>query len=327
MQLAATACALLREIAYVAASLDGVRSSPMAYVLGSLIIAHSDAVVSVTVDEYLALRKAVDGLLHRIDAEEKFDAVVENYKELEEFILNQALQAVFSHGGHDHVSAQAPRSTTARKVLNFLSSARLYCSTIETHAAAITGEKSSAASVKAAMGREFDTSMSYRIMDALRNYAQHSALPVHGYTVASGWNSDRTIMDHEFDPQIRVSDLADDSNFKKETLAQIKNGPPTLKLKPLAREYLESLSNIHNDFRGATNKSVEALSQKVVDAKKRLTDNDEIPDIGIALFEVDEEGYKIGEPTNLSRSLTDYLLYLERKNRQLVNFSKRRIAY
>jgi hypothetical protein len=299
----------------------------MPYIIGSPLLAHFDASVSITDDEYHALREAVDALLHRIDVEEKFDAVIENYKELEAFILSQALDAVFSHNHLDQVSAQAPRSTTARKVLNFLSSARLYCSTVETHAKAITGDEASAATVKAAMSREFDASLSYRVMDALRNYAQHSALAVHSYVVDMRWTDDRTLMNHEFDPQIRVADLSADPNFKKTTLGQIADGPPKLNLKPMARDYMEALSSIHNDFRVATDGKIAAFSQRVEQAKKRLTDNTDIPDVGIALFEVDSEGYRKGEHTNLSRSLTEYLQYLTLKNRQLVNFSKRRISY
>src|SRR5206468_3281318 len=148
------------------------------------------------------------GLLHRTDVEENYDCVIENYLELEEYILSEALRSVVARPRSDNISWQEPRHNTARKLSNFLSSARLYIGTIETHAREIFADDSVRQQIKADIAHQFDTSSDYRIMDALRNYAQHSALPVHGYTIGMQRTPDLEYVDHNFEPSIKVASLA-----------------------------------------------------------------------------------------------------------------------
>jgi hypothetical protein len=96
----------------------------------------SDAEVEITEAEFGAIISATGALMHCIDAEEKFDAIIENYRELEGFMLDQSLQSMLS-ARVDDISFQIPRSTTSRKLANFLSSVRLYHDSIGRHAKAI----------------------------------------------------------------------------------------------------------------------------------------------------------------------------------------------
>jgi hypothetical protein len=50
--------------------------------------------VEISAAEYHALGKAVEGLLNILDLEEKFAALVDNYFELEEDLLSEALGAL-----------------------------------------------------------------------------------------------------------------------------------------------------------------------------------------------------------------------------------------
>jgi hypothetical protein len=81
--------------------------------------------VELTKVEFDELKHAVLGLLHRTDVEENYDCVIENYLELEEYILSEALRSVVARPRSDNISWQEPRHNTARKLSNFLSSARL----------------------------------------------------------------------------------------------------------------------------------------------------------------------------------------------------------
>jgi hypothetical protein len=164
--------------------------------------------------EFDSLTLACDGLMHCINVEENFECLIENYRELEEFIFGEAL---------DHAMARTkayddpkfPARTIGRKLANFLSSVRLYCSTIETHASAIVGNQSGAMQMDAAMARQFDSSQNYRVMDGLRNYAQHSALPVHSYMLVAKWTPDEVFLNYQFDPIICARSLRPIKNLER----------------------------------------------------------------------------------------------------------------
>ena len=277
--------------------------------------------------EYEAIIQAVEKLLSCLDAEEKFDCIIENYRDLEKYMLDQAFQALFAVS-YDDVTFHVPTNTVSRKLSNLLSSVRLYQDTIGQHATAITGDDAAAAKITTDKSRQYDSSLSYRILDALRNHAQHHALPVHGYSVNSQWTKDRQIAEHEFEAVVNVSELAANPDFKSTVLGEIKKGPEQLKLKPMVREYLECLSTLHQEFRELTKLAVDEQIRLITEAKGRLfVAFPDARDIGLAVYEADDEGLKIGEETGLSGTMEKYLEFLRSKNRHLINFARRRVKY
>jgi hypothetical protein len=239
------------------------------YFVGQLFF-NSGPSLEISKDEYDRALAAVDALLHAIDAEEKFDSLLENYRELEDFMLGQAFQSLLSTQIDDNVWFQSVRATTARKLSNFMSSVRLYQDSVERHARAITGDAETASKVHEEKSRQYDSRASYRTLEALRNHAQHYALPVHGITVARSKTPDLEYLDHEFSPHIDVAELAENRDFHpSKTLAELRRGPNKLKLKPLVREYVESLSTVHQCFREHTKEQVGECKQFVLGLKLR----------------------------------------------------------
>jgi hypothetical protein len=296
------------------------------YFLAQLFLS-SEAEIELSQSEYASIAGAVDKLLECLDAEEKFDCLLENYRDLERFMTDQAFESMFNNL-KDEVAFQVPRNTTARKLSNFLSSVRLYQEQVGRHAGAIANNAKPRASICEAMHRQFDSSLSYRILDGLRNYAQHQALPVHGFSIGGTWVQNRTYSEHEFQPVVSVQELARSPKFRKKTLNEIINGPDQLKLKPMLRDYVESLSTIHQVFRVTTEPSTVEYLATIESAKARLFAKfPGTKDIGMAVYEADDEGVKVGNETGLSAQLSEYLSFLRSKNRHLVNFARRRIAY
>jgi hypothetical protein len=295
------------------------------YVIASMLL-ESDAEVEITEAEFEAIIFATAALLHCIDAEEKFDAIIENYRELEGFMLDQSLQSMLS-ARLDDVLFQVPRSTTSRKLGNFLSSVRLYHDSVARHAKAITNEDAGQKIKNAAHG-QYDGSLDYRIMEALRNHSQHHALPVYSYSVRRWWDQNHEFSNHEFKPNISVSELAQNPDFKKTTMAEMQKGPDILKLKPMLRNYVEGLSTIHQSFRDATQTCVLQQMFVIEQNRQRFTSaHPNEPDMAISTYQADDEGMKVSVEHELAKTLIDYVSFLQRKNRHLVNFARRRIAY
>lgn len=285
--------------------------------------------LEISKDEYDKARAAINSLLHAVDAEEKYDGLIENYREFEDFMLGQAFQSLLSTHFDDNVWVQSVRTTTARRLSNFMSSVRLYQDSVERHVRAITGDAETASKVSEEKSRQFDNRVSYRALEALRNHAQHYALPVHGFTVARRRAKEMDYIEHEFSPHIDVSELAENRDFHPpKTLAELKRGPNKLKLKTMVREYVESLSTVHQRFRELTQECIGDSKQHILGLKlKWLADKRAAHDLGIAVFPGDDKGNKTALETNLSKALFEYHAYLQRRHSHLVGFTRRRIAY
>jgi hypothetical protein len=285
------------------------------------------AKIELSKTEYEAIILAVEKLLSCLDAEEKFDCIIENYRDLEKYILDQAFESLFAVS-LDDVAFHVPTNTTSRKLSNLLSSVRLYQDTIGAHARTINGDEEAFAKITTDKSRQFDSSLSYRTLDALRNHAQHDALPVHGYSVGRRWTEDHSISEHAFEAVINVSELAANPEFKPTTLAELKAGPEKLELKPMVREYVECLSTIHHEFRELTKSAVDQQLRTIAEAKAMLfAAFPDARDIGLAVYLAGDDGIKIGEETQISGVMGRYLEFLQAKNRHLVNFARRRVKY
>jgi hypothetical protein len=128
---------------------------------------HSKAIVDES--EYIACGSAVDGLQHICDVEEKYENLIENYIDWEGAISQQTLRQMVSvEIGYNEV--QALRKLASRKLANLLASARLYLDSLPKHAKQILpGNTAALAQIKEATNIQYESRLSYRLMEALRN--------------------------------------------------------------------------------------------------------------------------------------------------------------
>ena len=195
------------------------------------------------------------------------------------------------------------------------------------HAEAISEDEKAGIELKLVASRQYDSSLNYRILEALRNHAQHYALPVHTFSIRRWWD-DKDLCNHEFDPAISVPELAMNRDFKKSTLVEMQKGPDLLKLKPMSREYAECLSNIHQAFRDLTESSISHQIDVLEESKQQfVAAHPNAPDVGLSAYQVDEDGTRVSVEYQLANVLPQYVTFLKRKNRHLVKFSKRRAIY
>jgi hypothetical protein len=284
--------------------------------------------IEISEAEYMALDQAVESLASCAEAEENFEGLLDGYIEFESFLLSEALQALFWRN-RDDVQDQARRTSAGRKLSYFLSSAQFYLDSIQRLGCAVLGDKTNTVLTRC-MSREFDGSLSYRIMECLRDHAQHRAFPVHGYILSRQKTEDLAYQDFSFIPTLDLTELIANHRLRKKTIKEIRimAGPSSIDIKPLARSYLESLLNIHQAFRLATSKTVDRHVQLIGETKAKMLANfPEVTKLGCAIITVDETGKRVGEPINLTNTLDNYVKFLLGRNRFLSNFSRRRVVY
>jgi hypothetical protein len=279
--------------------------------------------------EYKACASAVDGLLHICDVEEQYENLIENHIEWESAIGQHTLRQMVSFEiGYNEV--QASRKLVARKLANLLASARLYLDSLPKHAKKIIpGSKGALAQIKEAPSIQYDSRLSYRLMEALRNYSQHSALPIHGITTSA--LRDTTAEPHTLTfavlPILDHEKLAHDGNFKQAVLREISK-LEKIELKPMVREYIESLSVVHKAFRMITDPKRKSWTYRLDSATSRFTD--QFPGestLALAILPVDADELKAADEVYIAGPIKNYLTHLQNKYGTMVNFAKRKVDF
>ena len=153
----------------------------MPYVLCRMVIGpQPDVRISEQLDN--EVKQANARLPEIVAVEEKYDALMENFVEMESTLLTL---------GERHLAFEdlelkdllVPRNLISRRIGNMLSSARLYRDSLAQHAGRILGQSDpGVADLRSRLQPGAAASMPFRIGEALRNYAQHQELPIGGIT-------------------------------------------------------------------------------------------------------------------------------------------------
>ncbi|WP_149313367.1 hypothetical protein [Methylobacterium sp. P1-11] len=180
------------------------------------------------------------------EIESLYDTMMENYFELEnELMVLIHREMIFSDG---EIASWTVNGLISRRVINFMSTARLYIDQLPVLLVRVFGDGSDQAiRVVSTMRKNYDARLGYRVLEALRNYSQHRGYPIHmtsfGVSSQRGGSVPRTR--HAISPAIEVGKLRADGKFKKSTLAELETLGEHVPFKPLVRSYVEGLNEVH----------------------------------------------------------------------------------
>lgn len=284
--------------------------------------------LEITEAEYQALAQAMNILIELSDVEEKFNAFIDNYFELERSSLEESLRAMI-YNDLDVGRFLDPRNTMNRRIINFLTTAKLYLDSLPQHANKLFPMGQELEDLKAAPSRAYDRSISYRIVEALRNYSQHEAFPVHKWEVNS-WKDTKTdpmLFRTGITPSLNLVTLRESKSFKKSVLTEIEDHAGPTELKPLIREYVEELCKVQGEFRVATKSMYEKSIGLILEARNRFVSKFPGSHVSVAAMPVDQQGLKVGDPISLSAVVVEYLPYLMGRVGSMVNYARRRVDY
>jgi hypothetical protein len=284
--------------------------------------------VLISEGEYAAIVEARQGLRELLGVEQKFDVMLGNYVELEEAVFHESLRhLVFSEV--EAISFQQRRHHLSRRILNLLASCRLYLDGLRKQGSIIFGKSDKLSEeLKAATSAEYDRSLAYRAMEALRNHAQHFDLPVHGISAEATWDEHPpgSRLSYSFVPWLSKNGVSRDSTFKKPLLDQLFAKNDQIELMPLVREYVDGLGRVHVAFRKLSSEKEqkwEKILQKAISLYEEECSMEE-SSRGILVALPMDGNNPAGEPTYVE--LGDQRIYLK-KNRNLANFSKRYVKW
>ncbi|WP_061848511.1 hypothetical protein [Bradyrhizobium sp. DOA1] len=305
--------------------------SAVSYIICGTAIGSCEHVPS-TKAEYDSCVSAVGGIDEITAVEENYESLIENYVEWESAISQHTLQQMISFRA-DYDQLQAARKLIARRLANLLTSARLYLDTLPKAIKKIFAADDAAemeAKVKQETNLQYDACLAYRVMEALRNYAQHAALPIHGVTTHALWDrvDQPTSMTFAVLPTVDRERLAQDGQFKKSVLLEISQ-LGQIEFKPMVREYIEGVSAVHDKFRKMTDSKRRAWVAQLATSEARFTScvpNPQYP-APLSILPIDEDGTQAGEPVYISGPMVEYLEHMQKKYFTMVNFAKRRVDF
>lgn len=290
-------------------------------------LGHEDA-VPISEGDYRQIATANETVLLGLAVEEKFDLLVENYRELEQTLLDMAVQhSVRPEEGWTIL--ESATHTANRRVANFLTTTRLYQDQVSHGLAQQYGADSpEAEAFKRARSHEYDTCPGYCVMEAIRNYAQHRGLPLGGMTLAPARDADTDPPRLGFSVRMMADTraLEADSKFKPAALEELKRAAPpgnegTVSLLPFVRTYVDSFGRIQDQVRTLMRDHL--VGADAVIARFRSKGKEILPEHdGIIAVACGSDGCHQHRQWLLDKP-TKRRLQLERKNRHLDTVSRR----
>jgi len=257
---------------------------------------------------------AKERCLIALDFEEKLALLLENYFDFEVETLRLAQAKVIWHS-HSHTSAMADMLLLERRIVNLLTSCRLYLDQTDHNVSTLFGNSSDELSeVRRFKNGLYDDNWGYRLMESARNYVQHVGFLVHSISHKGALRKDRGGRGEQIAvPYARASALKTKAN--KIVQAELeKNGVEEIDLRGPIREYVSCLTELHEELK--------RIIHPLVGPARATYDKawDEFSQLGnekafwVRLESVDESDNSVVESVSVVIDFLETYDYLARKN-------------
>ncbi len=133
----------------------------------------------ITEDKFSKLKEAKKCLFESLFIEEKLDLVFANYLEIEKEVFNLSLNQMIKINP-EWSKAMDEKNILNLRIVNFLSTTRLYIDQMKHSFSEIYGKESNQyTTIENKCSEEYDSNLGYRAIEAIRNHVQHYDLPVY----------------------------------------------------------------------------------------------------------------------------------------------------
>ncbi len=206
--------------------------------------------VEISRKEFEDIKTAKTKLLVVLNVDEKFELLIENYAEFEHELGEIARRRRTDEG--EWTDAMDDLLQLNRRLANVLMAARLYTDQIKHYLAELYGDDSAAGrAVLEAFSREYDAALGFRVMEAVRNYVQHRAVPIARVTYGlEEATSNPAVRQFTVNAELDVHSL--DYTFKPAVLTELRQQPHPHNVTLFLRDYMRGLRRVHNFFRELT---------------------------------------------------------------------------
>lgn len=285
--------------------------------------------IKITQEQFEEIRNAHKLIAFGQALEEKLDLLAENYADLERELLDMAVQFSIFFGSINELLTDA-RHRVNRRLINLLTSVRLYHDQVAHALSSLYGKDSEPLKeFRAFSSEEYDSNLSYRVLEALRNHVQHASLPITAISFpmsAVTRDSDGTSpgaptkFSCKVIPYIGIEELEANKDFKKiilDELKTIKNEKNDIEMVPLVRQYISCIGRIHKKLRELCKADLEAAEKIILNYREKAVKISE----GLAAIEYTEENLYTDHVFLTDRPLKRWR-HLQNKNSHLEQAAK-----
>lgn len=273
----------------------------------------------------------INHLFEVIHLEEKFDLFMESYFDFEIELLTIGCRAMIFNLDLDY-SSSYNRNLLNKFLSSMLSASSLYLDQCDRHLTRIFGRNSSDL-IKLKKEKENlrnqDTEFGFFL--ELRNHSQHHDIPIVGIKYFSGWTSigEDGKMKNVIIPYLEISNLERDTKFDKQLIEKIKTknrNEDLLDIRPIIRNFVESLGKFHISIRNEINKYLSLWDQTLIDLLKMVKREDSnLEDVFAFLISVNDDG-KIINSRKIFPGLIDRRKIFEGKCIYFINLHKKFVS-
>lgn len=279
-------------------------------------------------EDYIALSDAKHTLSIALRIEEKFDLVLANFLDLEKKILTTTAEYMVSLD-IDYDRIYEIRSSLNRRMVNFITSGKMYTELISSIASKCTNAPLETKKIiEELKNKQYDESLDYRTMESLRNHVMHSGVAVHKLSFPTGWkenNEGFRELEFRLDLYAQKEILMENSGFKRAILNEL---PDNFDLKKAARSYIGSISLIHENVRRLTKENTDKARSIVQNSinKYALINNGE--SIAVSAYDAttNKKDKKIKGTLSGTLKWDNVRAMLLAKNESIGNMNKRYIS-
>ncbi|MEJ0060857.1 MAG: hypothetical protein WDM79_15305 [Terricaulis sp.] len=274
--------------------------------------------IEIDVARHSALRAAVEGIIDLLAFEDRYAMVIDNLMDLERHLFNWSLIDML-RPMEGFAELFAHKRDANRHLGNLLSACRQYID--QTHHHLKQHFAKTPVTSQAALSEQYDLHLSFRVMEALRNYVQHEDLGVHSVSVGGSWleSSGNKARRYVVSIGLDLDHLAKATKFKAATLAELKALTKAPDLKQMIREYISALAVAHSKMRKALDLQVKEWIATIVEAFSDVQEaypNEKLH--WLAVFEQHENGTRT-KLLDVGREPGERLTSLQRTNQTTLN--------
>ena len=294
----------------------------MGYVVTRIVGDGSDS-LKLTQAKFEALRAAKNNLVIILSIEEKLTLLLENYVDFEQELLSRTLNSiVFRPDSWSAVMAEIHAYN--RRVVNLLTTCRLYLDQVQHDLSVIYGSGSTVArDVNATRSEMYDSSLGYRTMEALRNYVQHRGLPVYSIThrATHAPREGKNLVANVMIPYLNVARIKEDGGFKAGVLRELDGLGEKIDIRPLVREYVEGIGKVHTCVRASTYSDVVSWDRLLEGVRSRFAAVFKEPEEQLTLVARSDKGHD-PEEVQIFKDLITRRKWLEQRTAHLTHYSR-----
>jgi hypothetical protein len=276
----------------------------------------------VSPENYRALSDALQGAKTLVVIEERLNLLLGNYREFEKGLLDLALdRALFL--STDLNLLRDGYYEVNRLLLNVMAAARLYLDHVPHLLGAFpSGSGGGEEAFQNARKRQFGERFGFRVLEALRNYAQHREFPAH--SVSAGSRVDRSAAEHRVlysvTPYVVLARLREDGKFKASTLKELEaTGQEQVSLTPLVREYMSGIGHVHLSIREGVGSDLKRWAERIDWAIREVTGDGKDRGNLIRLLAEGDDGVQRASHDVFSGNI-DRIRWLQDRNANPVSF-------